>query len=39
MLALLEEYRAAGAVAQVRKTLRLLNIIIDNSEKRYNLEL
>jgi hypothetical protein len=39
VLKLLEEYRSQGAVSQVRKTLRLLNIIIDNSEKRYNLEI
>jgi hypothetical protein len=39
VLLLLEQYKTAGQVTQVRKTLRLLNIIIDNSEKRFNLEI
>lgn len=39
VLKLLEEYKASKEIVQIKKTLRLLNIIIDNSEKKYNLEI
>jgi hypothetical protein len=37
LLGKLEGYRSRGEYVQVEKTLKLLNIIIDNSEKRHNL--
>lgn len=39
ILKLLQEYKASKEIIQIKKTLRLLNIIIDNSEKKYNLEI
>lgn len=36
---LLEEHKTSKEIVQIKKTMRLLNIIIDNSEKKYNLEI
>ena len=37
VMGLLEEYSSKGQQAQIKKTLKLLNIIIDNSEKKGHL--
>jgi hypothetical protein len=39
LLAKLQSYKAEGAERQIEKTLKLINILIDNSEKKYSLEM
>lgn len=39
VMALLDEYSANNNAVQIKKTLKLLSIIIDNSEKKINLNI